>query len=218
MRNKDQILLENLYEFILFERKNLEDGKEFIGKTISIHPVIKVGKTHPDYMKWAINVDGLGYVGDVSTLHIKNVKSIIDHNKIDRTIRSDEDGNKAPLIKLYGELIDVNFSMEELRKKLSNGSWESVTYNPHKHPEYVYKRGLPSWWCGDERLGDNRGTPDFVKNRINTMKEVMNRDDFKSIQTLTQKSGNISSFISDEAILKQHPTCNEDYMWIKGLK
>jgi hypothetical protein len=218
MKSKDQILLENLYELILFERKNLEDGKEFIGKMVEIHPVIKVGKDHPDYMKWSLKIVDGPYVGDVSNLHIKNVKSIINHSLIDITIRSEDKGNKQPYIKLYGELIDVNFSMEELRKKLSNGYWESVTYNPHKHPEYVYKNGLPSWWCGDERLGDNRGTADFTKTRINAMKEVMDREDFKSIKTLTQKSGNISSFSSEEAILKQHPTCNEDYMWIKGLK
>lgn len=218
MKNKDQILLENLYQQILFERKNLEDGKEFLGKMVQIHPVIKVGKDHPDYMKWSIKLVDGRYVGDVSTLQIKNVKSIIDHSLIDRTIRSEDKGNKQPYIKLSGELIDVNFSLDELRNKLSNGSWESVTYNPHKHPEYVYKKGLPSWWCGDERLGDKRGTPDFTKTRIGAMKEVMNRDDFKSIKILSHRSGDISSFSCEEAILKQHPICDEDYMWVKGIK
>lgn len=215
MKNKDQAFLESLYDLILLERKNLEDGKEFIGQLVEIHPVIKVSKEHPDYMKWSIKLFNGPYVGDVSTLHIKNVKSIINHSIIDRTIRSEDKGNKQPYIKLYGELIDVNFSPNEIKNKISKGSWESVTYNPHKHPEYVYKKGLPSWWCNDIRLSDNRGTPDFTKTRIIAMKEVMKRDDFKSIKTLTQKSGDISSFNAQEAILKQHPICNEDYMWIK---
>jgi hypothetical protein len=216
MRDRDSLILESLYGSIILERKNLEEGEEFIGKLVSIHPVIKVGKSHPDYMKWAINVENVGYVGDVPTLHLKNVKSIINHNIIDRTIRSEKDGNKAPLIKLYGELVNLNFSLNELEKKISNGSWDSITYNPHKHPEYVYRDGLPSWWCNDERLGDNRGTPDFVENRIKAMNEVMNRDDFKSIQLFTQKSDGVSSFQAQEAILKQHSICNEDYMWVKS--
>lgn len=215
MRDNDSLILESLYDSILFERKNLEDGREYIGKLVSIHPVIKVGKTHPDYMKWAIYEKNAGYVGDVPTLHLRNVSSDIKHKTIDNSIRSEKDGNKAPLIKLTGELVDLNFSLDELREKISNGSWDSVTYNPHKHPEYVYRDGLPSWWCGDERLGDNRGTPDFVQKRIKVMKEVMKRDDFKDIRLFTQKQNDISSFQAQEAILKQHQICDEDYMWVK---
>jgi hypothetical protein len=218
MRNKDQIILESLYDFVILERKNLEGGQEYIGKVASIHPVIKVGKGHPDYMKWAVAIEGEGYVGDVPTIHLENVESSLNHGIIDRTIRNEKDGKKAPVIKVKGIIKDINFPLSILSEKLSSGSWESVTYNPHKHPEYVYKDSLPSWWCEDPRFEDSRGDKNFIQNRIQAMKERLQDPEFSNIRILSQRSGNISSFRAKEAILKQHPKCDEDYMWVKGIQ
>lgn len=217
MRDKDQIILESLYEFVILERKNLEGGQEYIGKVAAIHPVIKVGKSNPDYMKWAVAIEGLGYVGDVPTIHLENIESTLEHNKIDSTIRSDKNGKKAPIIKVKGIIKDINFPTSDISKKLSDGSWDSVTYNPHKHPEYVYRNSLPQWWCQDERFEDSRGDKDFIQNRLKAMKEKLQDPEFSKIRVLSKRQGNISSFKAKEAILKQHPICEEDYMWVKEV-
>lgn len=185
-----------------------------VGQHTSIHPVVKVAPTSADYMKWSYRLGGK-HAGDAETIHIRNVRCVINHKVIDRTIRNPEDGRKRPIILLEGEIVDINFPLIDIHTKLSDGGgWESITYNPHKHPEYVSRRGLPSWWCSEAAFQDKTPRSDFNIERREAMVEYAQHPD--QPRAVTHKQGEKSILVCDEAILKQHKTCNEDYMWIKG--
>lgn len=191
--------------------------ESYEGEQTSVHPVIKVGVGHEDYMKWAFKIDNK-FEDNAATIHMKNVSMVLNHNAIDKTIRNTDmsktrAGSKQPIILLKGEIVAVDFDESELRSKLQERSWEPVTYNPHKNPEVVLSNTLPSWWCADPRLGDNRGKPDFIKNRLDAMVEYGGHPDQPTQVTHKDGSGR-SIFTAREVLLKQHRVCNEDYMWM----
>lgn len=214
MRDRDIISLQEAYEF--FIEGSIGDPALLIGKKVEIHPVVRVSPSHDDYMKWSVKVDG-SVIGDARNIHLKNCESFINHPLIDKSIRNPLLGRKAPIILLVGEVVDVDFSSMELGKKLSSGDWKSVTYNPHKFSEYVYKdEKLPEWWCKDERFMDvSNRNKEFIAKRNEAMVE---RDKEKrDLNILSKRVGNKSFFKCKEAIINQHTKCDEDYMWVSGV-
>jgi hypothetical protein len=190
----------------------IETPKSFVGEATAIHPVIKVAPSHEDYMKWSFRISGR-HAGDASTIHLKDVRCAINHTAIDRTIRNPEDGRKRPIILLEGTIEDIDFPLEDIKNRMNTGTWHSVTYNPHKHPEFVSRKNLPAWWCGEPRFQDKMPRSDFNIERREAMVDYRNHPD--QPLPVTHKQGSRSMLTAKEAILKQHNTCNEDYMWIK---
>ena len=60
MRNKDQILLENLYDYIYEAKVVMPNHRELIGKKVQLHPAIQgTPESDPDrYMSWSMKTFG----------------------------------------------------------------------------------------------------------------------------------------------------------------
>jgi hypothetical protein len=218
MRNKDQILLEGLYDLI-YEAKVVKDNpQELIGKTVEVHPAIAgTPETQPLYMAWSIKENDI-VVHNAKTLLLKNCTSEIKHDKINAIQLNPKLGKKTPNILVKGIVVDVDFDFEKIPSIISRGGWKSVTYNPHKHSEYIYKDKLPEWWNTDERFPhDNRRSPDMLINRIKAGEE-RRKEGFGYNEVSKKISPELSRFECDEILLKQYMKRGEDYMWVKGVK
>jgi hypothetical protein len=115
--------------------------------------------------------------------------------------------------------VDIDFDMSLIPDIVSKGGWKSVTYNPHKHTEYVYKDKLPDWWNTDERFPhDNPRVPDLVGARNKASKEREMENFQYNELSKKDKDKNISRFEADFILLKQYLKRGEDYMWVKGVR
>lgn len=216
MKDKDSMLLENLYLNIQEARKPITDPSSIIGHVVEIHPAIEgTPDSNPLYMAWSIKLNGK-VVGTAVNLLLSDCVGTIPHTDVNKKQRSSEDGRKTPNILVKGKVVDVNFPSEKLNGLISSGGWESVTYNPHKHTEYVYKDKLPEWWNTDKRFFDN--TQGFKERRHQAMIERQ-KENFPFRELSKMGEGNVSSFKSDYVLLKQYlKRGQEDYMWVKGLR
>lgn len=214
MRDKDQILLENIYNLLNEAQPTMSNPRELIGQVVEIHPAIK-GST--DFMKWSVKLDKV--VHGAKTLLLKDVHAVLDHEKISKKIRNPELGQKSPIILVKGTVVDVDFPIDKLNQLISQGDWKSVTYNPHKHTEYIYKDKLPDWWNTDERYPHTSNiSPSDVKRRTQAMQEREKENfPFNELSKKSSPQDTKSSFNSQYAILKQYSNRGEDYMWVKGV-
>jgi hypothetical protein len=221
VRNKDQILLENLYNSILEAKVVMEDPKSLIGQIVDVHPAIS-GTPESDpmlYMAWSIKSLATGKViHNTRILLLKDCTAIIDHDKVKNFQLSPNKGTKTPNLLVRGTVLDIDFDMSKISNILSNGDWKSITYNPHKHREYVYKDKLPEWWNTDERFPhDNPRIPDLTKKRLEASEE-RSKENF-AYNELSKKdpNENISKFSCENILLKQYLKRGEDYMWVNGV-
>jgi hypothetical protein len=218
MKDKDQILLENIYELIYEEKAIMANSHELIGEKVEVHPAIQgTPEKQPLYMAWSIKLNKI-VVHNTKTLLLKNCTSTIKHDKINAVQLNPKLGQKTPNILVTGTIVDLDFGFDKIPNIISSGDWKSVTYNPHKHSEYIYKDKLPEWWNSDERFPhDNRRIPDMLINRIKA-REERGRENFEYNEVSKKISPNLSSFNCDEILLKQYMNRGEDYMWVKGVK
>lgn len=218
MRNKDQMLLENLYLSILEGKVIMDNPESLVGETVFIHPAI-AGSPESDpthYMSWSIKKDKI--IHNARTLLLKDCSAKIDHDLVAKFQRNPEKGQKTPNLLVKGTIVAVDFDMNDIPSILSNGDWNSVTYNPHKHTEYIYKDKLPEWWDSDERFPhDNPRNPNLVSDRNKASRE-REKEKFP-YNELSKKDSeqNISRFSCDYILLKQYIKRGEDYMWVKGV-
>ena len=114
--------------------------------------------------------------------------------------------------------MDVSFDMDEIPSIVSKGGWSPITFNPHKHSEYIYKDKLPEWWNTDERFPhDNRRSPNMISDRLKGSDE-RRKEGFEYNELSKRISENLSKFECDEILLKQYLKRGEDYMWVRGVK
>ena len=207
----------------LNEGKPIEDAQALINQRAKIHPVVKDHPTHEDYMKWSIHLLKGGHVGDARTLYMGNeCMGTLSHIPINKSIRNTDihsdqrAGRKRPIILVEGTIIDINFDDSRLHELLSAGGWHSVTYNPHKFDEYVYRESLPDWWCKDDRFIDT-GKRDASSIEKRTQAQIERFKENYPYKILSKRTGDKSYFKCEEILIKQHVTCDEDYMWVKGV-
>lgn len=221
--DRDSNLIFEAYEsFISLYEASLKPiilpKESLIGRKASIHPVVSVDPMNEDYMKWSVKIGGY-VIGYASTIHLKDCYSEIKHHLIDKSIRSKEHGKgqKAPIILLEGIIENIDFPVEELYGIVKSGDWKSVTYNPHKNDEYIYRACLPDWWNSDERFWDVEKGKRGENVPIRQQAMIDRHKKFEDECTLSKRSGDISYFHAGEALLKQHDSRNEDYMWVRGV-
>lgn len=224
MKDKDQILLESIYDQICEAAVTMENPQSLIGKMVEVHPAIKGTPTSdPLFMGWSIKVKtperpNGQVLHTARTLYLKDCYAELNHEKINKKIRNPEMGQKSPIILLKGTIAQIDFPIEELKKFLAQGDWKSATYNPHKHTEYVYKDKLPDWWDTDERFAHVQTGGDFVKNRAQAMIEKEKEQfEYNNLSKKETPEDTISKFRTKEILLKQYLNRGEDYMWVKGV-
>jgi hypothetical protein len=223
MRSKDQILLENIYALILEAKVVMENPQQLIGKKVEVHPAISgTPESDPMYfMAWSIKAPvGLDWkvVHNARTLLLKNCKATIEHDKVGKVQLNPNIGRKTPNLLVTGTVVDLDFDFNKIPSIISNRDWMSVTFNPHKHSEYVFKDKLPDWWNTDERFPhDNRRNPNMVSDRLKAGEE-RKKEGFQYNELSKRISKDLSSFECDEILLKQYLKRGEDYMWVKGVK
>ncbi len=227
MRSKDQILLENLYQLIYEEKVVMENPQELIGKKVQVHPAIQgTPESDPNhYMAWSIKelVEENGklkwkVVHNARTLLLKNCSAEVKHSDLSKVQLNPAYGKKKPNLLVEGIVEDVEFDMSKIPSILSSGDWKSITLNPHKHPEYVYKDKLPEWWNTDERFPhDNPKIPNLVSDRLKASEE-RRKEGFEYNEVSKRISPDLSRFECDQILLKQYLKLGEDYMWVKGVK
>jgi hypothetical protein len=227
MRNRDQILLESLYLSMLEEESKkpvMEKPESLIGQVVQVHPAISgTPETEEYFMAWSVKV----YVPEVKkwmvrhsakTLLLKDCKATIEHDKVAGYQLDPSKGQKTPNLLVTGTVVDVSFDMNEIPSILSKGDWSPVTFNPHKHSEYVYKDKLPEWWNTDERFPhDNRRSPNMISDRLKGSDE-RRKEGFEYNELSKRISENLSKFECDYILLKQYLKRGEDYMWVRGVK
>jgi hypothetical protein len=231
MKNKDQILLESLYQLI-YEAKVVKDNpQELIGKKVQVHPAIQgtpeldPSKPNNRYMAWSMKTleseNGKlkwKVVHNAITLLLKDCSAEVKHSDLAKVQLNPEYGGKQPNLLVEGTVVDVEFDMSKIPSILSSGDWKSITLNPHKHPEYVYKDKLPEWWNTDDRFPhDNPKIPDLVSNRLKASEE-RRKEGFEYNEVSKRISPDLSRFECDQILLKQYLRRGEDYMWVRGVK
>jgi hypothetical protein len=196
--------------------------KDLRGEIVKIHPNAGADPTDDTFMEWSvfINRDG-GHrrIGMVKNIEISDCVAKIDHKDVNANQRSEEGGAKSPNVYVFGKVVDYDFSDDELNKKLSSDNWTSITYNPHKHPEYLKTDCLPDWWYDPRFFPVERGkrsSDEYRKGRRDAMKEFENYEFSKDCIVSKKISETTSGFKANRCILKQHATFDkrEDYMWI----
>lgn len=221
MIDRDSYFLYEMYRQVLFNEASLKPitlpKEELIGKSVDIHPVVSPNPDEDDYMRWSVKLKGL-VIGYAETIHIKDCFTDIKHHLINASIRSKVlgKGQKAPVILLRGIVMDVDFPVSDIKRRTAG--FDSVTYNPHKHDEYLYANCLPDWWHKDERFWDvpKGERPAKVPIRQQGMSEREQKYEEKC-EVSRKVSEQLSYFKCEESILKQHNIRGEDYMWVKGV-
>jgi len=212
-------------------------GHELYGKYIKTHPAqIKSGD---NFMKWSVKeVKGRG-TNYFESVHIKNAKFTINHKDVDKKVRGhDSDGNpipwldrnykphktqgqKTPNVYVFGDVEDLDFDREKFTSKLNDPEWTSITYNPHKHQEYLVYDSVPSWWCSVPEfkweLDDEGKNGVDAKSRMKATAEYAQRAG-DNVKVLGKRVDDVTTFYADEAILVRHLKCGEDYLIIKGYR
>lgn len=232
MKDKDQILLESIYEQICEKAVEMDEKmvQTLVGQTCEVHPAIQ-GIPDPNdpknlFMGWSIKIKtperpNGQVVHTAKTLYLKDCYAELDHPKINKVIRNPQIGRKQPIILLKGTIARIDFPIEELKKFLAQGDWKSATYNPHKHTEYVYKDKLPDWWDKDERFPHyqkNKNDETFIPNRIQGMLDREKEQfEYNNLSKKEKPEDTISKFRTKEILLKQYLNRGEDYMWVKGV-
>jgi hypothetical protein len=80
MKDKDQILLENIYELIYEEKAIMANSHKLIGEKVEVHPAIQgTPEKQPLYMAWSIKLNNI-VVHNTKTLLLKNCTSTIKHD------------------------------------------------------------------------------------------------------------------------------------------
>ena len=191
--------------------------EQLIGKVVDIHPVVSPNPDEDDYMRWSVKLKGI-VIGYAETIHIKDCFTDIKHNIINNSIRSKVlgKGQKAPVILLRGTVVDVDFPVSEINNRI--GGFDSVTYNPHKHDEYLYANCLPDWWHSDDRFWDVTKGERAAKVPVRQKgMEERERKYEEKCEVSRKVSETLSYFKCKESILKQHNVRGEDYMWVKDV-
>ena len=221
MFDRDSYFLYERYQQVLFHEASLKPitkpKEELVGEIVDVHPVVSPSPDEDDYMRWSIKYKGL-VIGYSETVHLKDCFTEIKHDLINSSIRSKVlgKGQKAPIILLRGKIVDIDFPISELKSRTTG--FESITYNPHKHDEYLYVNCLPDWWHTDDRFWDvTKGERKLkVPIRQKGMEERESKYEEKC-EVSRKVSENLSYFKCKESILKQHNIRKEDYMWVKDV-
>lgn len=210
MINKDLLLLQEAYGMVC---ENL-DPSELIGKQVKFHPAQIGGLGNETFMKWSVFLNDKR-VGYYDTIHLKDVYAPIDHALVKKQII--DTGVKAPNVYIYGTVIDIGFPVSEVSQILSSGGWNSITYNPHKHPEYVLNNSKidKSLWCSKE-WGFGQKGKESIAQRKATSDDFRNRNVFSNLDVVSKGNEKESSFSCKELLGKRHINCGEDYLWIKN--
>lgn len=225
MFDKDSSILYERYMDVLFNEALLQPvsipREELIGQMVEVHPVVSPSPHEEYYMRWSIKLlKGKGLViGYAQTIHLKDCYSQIKHKLINNKIRSREEGKgqKTNIILLRGTVVDFDFPVSKINNRIRG--FESVTYNPHKHDEYLYTNCLPDWWHTDERFWDvNQGPERVRKNPIRQQAMIDREQKFEDKCQVSKKvSDELSYFKCKEVVGKQHNVRGEDYMWVKEV-
>ena len=193
--------------------------KDLRGQIVEIHPNAGANPTDNTFMEWSVLIKNRK-IGMVKSIEISDCVGIIDHSKVNSSQRKEGGGPKTPNVYVEGIVVDYDFSDDILNQKLSEGSFTSITYNPHKHPDYLKTDCLPDWWYKDVRFypveQGKRRSEEYRIGRAKAMEEY-SKHDFPSECIVSKPiSEKISGFKADRCILKQHATYDkrEDYMWI----
>lgn len=205
----------------------MPNHRELIGKKVEVHPAIQgTPESDPDrYMSWSMkipfSVNGKTVwkvVHNARTLLLRDCRADVKHSDLAKVQLNPEYGKKQPNLLVEGTVVDVEFDMSKIPSILSSGDWKSITLNPHKHPEYVYKDKLPEWWNTDDRFPhDNPKIPNLVSNRLKASEE-RRKEGFEYNEVSKRISPEVSIFECDQILLKQYLKRGEDYMWVKGVK
>jgi len=231
MRDLDHLLLEMAYDMVVDKETSKvihPNPKELIGKFVKVHPAISgTPESDPKYfMAWSVKtkseeLDNKGkekwkVAHNARTLLLKTCKAEIDHNAVAKhQLNSKIRGKKTPNLLVEGTVVDIDFDFNKIQSILSQGGWESATYNPHKHDEYIYKNKLPDWWNTDERFHHFKrgGEEERLKAGIEKRKENFPYNNIsKKINETT------SRFDADYCLFKQYLNRGEDYFWVKGVE
>lgn len=211
-----------------------QDPLKILGKQVSVHPAIRKGDANPKFMEWSVKVHEpteqmvrayrrkeieFPSVADFAFVHLKDVLLEIKHNAIDNSVRNPEDGKKRPIILAKGTLIDYG----NVIQRPKGGGWKSITYNPHKHPEYVENpKGMPTdWWHDHDTYPGFKPSASRVDGgvaqRIKDMQAVAARDD-QPVAVTRKSSNGVSRATASEAMFNQHDFTPQEYMWVKGMQ
>ena len=227
MFDKDSSLIWEAYLYL--EKIEKEDFKKFNiddirGEVVKIHPNAGANPTDDSFMKWSVFLNRGGSYrrlekGLADNLEISDCVAKIDHKDVNAKQRSEQGGAKSPNVYIFGKVVDYDFSEDELNEKLSSDNWTSITYNPHKNPEYLKTDCLPDWWY-DPRFfpvdRSKRSSDEYRQGRRDAMKEFENYEFSKDCIVSKPISETVSGFKANRCILKQHAVYDkrEDYMWI----
>ena len=193
------------------------------GMPVKIHPNAGADPSDNTFMEWSIFVKKEGSyrrIGMVKNIEISDCVGIIDHKDVNAKQRKEGGGAKTPNVYVTGVVVDYDFAEDELNGKISKGNWTSITYNPHKHPEYLKTDCLPDWWYSDVRFypveQGKRSSEEYKTGRAKAMEEYSNYEFPSDCIVSKPISETESGFEADRCILKQHAIFDkrEDYMWI----
>lgn len=157
--------------------------------------------------------------GDFAYVHLTDVFLQINHNLVDKSVRNPALGKKAPIILAKGTLAGYGNAMKE---PVGSG-WKSVTYNPHKHPEYVENpKGVPTnWWHDYEKYQGFHPSASRVaggvERRIRDMQSVASHPE-QPVAVTRKNTQGYSNASASEAIFHQHNFTPREYMWVRGLR
>jgi hypothetical protein len=230
MIDRDSILLQEAYQVILEQSLNKED---YIGRYVICHPNKNEGARWATWFwkKGTKHIPSGQRLFLADTIHLTDCEVFIPHYETDKTLRNVEKPVKAVLTYATGKLVDFNFPEEKLNQIVSSGGFKSVSYNPGKHREYVYKdENLPSYWHSTPEL-DETGTPESVIRRGETMKKINQHPEYSKanvvnknrmieyIKNKEKHQGQQGYFYCDEMVAKLHSPqdVQKDYMWVKGV-
>jgi hypothetical protein len=219
MFDKDSSLIWEAYMDL--EKFGLDDIR---GMEVKIHPNAGANPSDDTFMEWSVFVKKDGSyrrIGMVKNIEISNCIGVINHKDVNAKQRSEGGGAKTPNVYVVGVVKDYDFSPEELDNKLSLNNWTSITYNPHKHPEYLKTDCLPDWWYSDSRFypveQGKRSSEEYKKGRADAMEKYKIWEPESEDCIVSRPIGsNESGFKANRCILKQHAVYDkrEDYMWI----
>ena len=214
MFDNDSVLIWEAYMDL--EKFNL---KYIRGMDVTLHPNAGANPNDDTFMEWSVFIKKRK-IGMVKNIEISNCIGTIDHKDVNEKQRKEGGGAKTPNVYVEGIVVDYDFSDDILNQKLSEGNFTSITYNPHKHPEYLKTDCLPDWWYKDARFypveQGKRASEEYKTGRARAMEEY-SKHDFPSECIVSKPiSETKSGFKADRCILKQHAAYDkrEDYMWI----
>lgn len=213
MFDKDSMLLWEAY--MELGKFGIEDLR---GQKVEIHPNAGANPTDDTFMEWSVFIKKRK-IGMVKSIELSDCVGVIDHKDVNEKQRKEGGGAKTPNVYVTGVVVDYDFANDILDLKLSENDFTSITYNPHKHPEYLKSDCLPDWWY-DPRFfpveQGKRSSEEYKKGRAKAMEEYSNYEFPKECIVSKPISENKSVFKTNRCILKQHAIFDkrEDYMWI----